>query len=445
MSTALPGPRGVPLLGSLPAFRRDPLGFCTRLARDHGDVAFFRIGPFRCVQVNRPEWIQRILTRETPRLHKSWDFKELELVMGKGLLTSEDELWKRERRLIQPAFHNERIRVYAQTMVERVEAMLDRWKDGAGIDLPAEMSRVTLEIVGRALFGAEMEADAAAMSSSIDAFMDRFEEMMTSWLPLPVAWPLPRNRSAQRAARRIDDIVYGMLARRKAAPRGDDLLSWLLDARDDEGAIDDPQIRDELVTLLLAGHETTSLALTWTLHLLSENPDAERTLVEEIARVLGGRAPGAADESRLVYTRQVIEEGMRLRPPAWGIGREALADIDLDGHVIRKGTQIFLTQWVTHQDPRFFPEPQRFDPDRWSPGRRGSIPRYAYFPFGGGPRACIGMHFAMLEAVLLLACIVQRFHVEAPGPVELQPAVTLRPKNGVRARVTLRAGGSRAN
>lgn len=440
-----PGPRGVPVLGSLPDFRRDPLGFCTRLARDHGDIAFFRIGPMRCVQVNHPEWIQELLTRDAPRLHKSWDFKEMEFVLGKGLVTSEDELWRRERRLIQPAFHNDRIQVYEKTMVERVQAMLDSWEDGTELELSSAMSRVTLDIVGRALFGADMNDSARVMATSITAFMDRFEKLMTGWLPLPIAWPLPGNRAAHRAVRELDRVVESMVQRRRDAGPGDDLLWWLLEARDERGAIDNRQMRDELVTLLLAGHETTALALAWTLLLLSRNPEVEEKLVEELDRVLDGRPPASGDAGQLAYTRQVVEEGLRLRPPVWGIGREALEDIELRGHVIKKGTQIFIMQWVLHQDARYFHEPQRFDPDRWAPERRESIPAHASMPFGAGPRKCIGTHFAMLEATLLLASIVQRFHVEVlPGKVELQPAVTLRPKNGIPARVEARAAARAA-
>lgn len=436
-----PGPKGVFLLGSLPAFRRDPLEFCTGLARDYGDLAFFRLGPIQCVQVNRPEWIQHLLTKEAGRMHKSWDYRELAFVLGEGLVTSEGDLWKRQRRLIQPAFHNDRIRTYAKTMVERAGVMLEGWRDGQELELSSAMSQVTLEIVGRALFGADVADDAKVISEAITVFMDRFEALMTSWVPLPVAWPLPGNRRALAAIRRMDEVVYRMVRERRASSaRGDDLLSWLIEARDEQGALDDKQLRDELVTLLLAGHETTSLALTWTLMLLSENPDVERRLARHLDEVLRGRAPQPGDEPNLGFTRQVVEEGMRLRPPVWGAGREALEDIALGEFVIPKGTQIFFTQWVTHHDPRFFPNPEHFDPDRWSADERESIPRYAYFPFGGGPRVCVGMNFAMMEATLLLAAIVQRFHVEVlPGQtIELQPAVTLRPKNGIRVKLESR-------
>lgn len=440
-----PGPKGVPLLGSFPEFRRDPLAFCRRVARDYGDIAFFRTGPLRCVQINRPEWIQLLLTKEAPRMHKALDFKQLEAMLGKGLVTSEGEAWRRERRLIQPAFHADRIRVYESAMVERAQAMLEAWRDGQELELSGAMSRVTLQIVGRTLFGCDVDDEARAMAESITAFMDAFERLLTSRLPVPLAWPLPRNRGAHRAVRQLDDVVRKIVAVRRAAGPGEDLLWWLLEAKDEQGALDERQLRDELVTFLLAGHETTSLALSWTLLLLSQNPAVEERLVDELQRVLGSRAPNGDDVPKLEFTRQVIEEGLRVRPPVWGIGREALEDIELDGYVIEKGTQIFLTQWVTHHDPRFFPDPERFDPDRWTPERRESIPPCASFPFGAGARKCIGAHFAMLEATLLLASIVQRFHVEAlPGAIELQPAVTLRPKHGIRARLSARGIVARA-
>ena len=240
--------------------------------------------------------------------------------------------------------------------------MLDGWHHGDELELSAAMSGVTLDIVGRALFGADTSEDAVVMSEAITAFMDRFEKLMTSWIPLPIAWPLPGNRGAHRAVRQLDRIVESMVTRRKADGPGDDLLWWLLEARDERGAVDHRQLRDELVTLLLAGHETTALALSWTLLLLSRTPEAERKLVDELTTVLDGHPPSGDDVPRLVYTKQVVEESMRLRPPVWAIGREALADIELGGQVIDKGTQIFIMQWVVHQDPRFFPIPSASTP-----------------------------------------------------------------------------------
>lgn len=437
-----PGPKGLPLLGSLSAFQRDPLAFCTALQREHGDIAFFELGPVPVVQVSRPEWIAQLFVKEAPRLHKSKDFRELAYMLGEGLITSEDALWKHQRKLVQPGFHNDRVRAYGATMLACGHAMLERWHDGAELQLMAAMNALTLDVVGRALFGADMGAAAQPIARATAAFMDRFEAILTGWLPMSIAWPWPANWPAQRAVRRLDDVIAGLVRERRARPQrsADDLLGWLLEAQDERGALDDRQLRDELVTLMMAGHETTALALTWTLLLLGENPDIERKLVAEIDAALGGRPVEAGDMERLGYVRQVLEEGMRLRPPVWLVGREALTDIALGEHVIPKGTQILLTHWVAHHDPRVFPEPDRFDPDRFSPERRESIPRYAYFPFGAGPRRCIGANFAMLESTLLLAAIVQRFHLErVPGQtVALQPAVTLRPRSDIRVRLRAR-------
>jgi cytochrome P450 len=432
----------MPLLGSAPAMRRDMLGFLEGLARDYGELAYFRLGPIRCVLVNRPEWIGRLLTKDNAHMRKPWDLRELSVALGQGLLTSEGELWKRQRHLIQPAFRNERIRSYAATMTERAQAMLDGWRDGQSLDVEEEMSRVTLDIAARTLFGTDVRRDADVIREGLGVVMDEFVASVMGWVPIPPSWPTPGNLRSRRAVRRIDEVIYRMVdARRAKAERGDDLLSWLLEAAEQgEGELTDKQLRDELITLLMAGHETTALALSWTLVLLAQNPEIERKLLDELQQVLGDRRPAAGDEASLPYTRQVVEEGMRLYPPAWAIGREASCDLDLDGHPIPKGTQIYFAQWVTHRDARFFPEPLRFDPDRWSPGRRKDIPRFAYFPFGGGPRVCIGMHFAMLEATLVLASIVQRYRVELDPehPVELQPAITLRPKHGLRATVRAR-------
>lgn len=444
-TTPKPMRPGLPLFGSYLEFRRDPLEFCMRLAREQGDMAFCRMGWLTFVQLNRPEWIQQLLTKESQNLHKSVDFKELSLVLGKGLVTSEDALWRRQRRLIQPAFHNERVRCYAPSMLACANAALSRWRPGAELNLTSELSRLTLEIVGHTLFGANMLQNADVVAQALGVFMDRFEATMTR-VPLPIAWPLPQNRGAHRAVRTLDAVVTRLVRERRAGGHaGDDLLGWLLAARDEQGGIDDRQLRDELVTLMLAGHETTALALTWALVLIAEHPEVERKLTEEITKALGRRPVQAEDESRLVYVRQVVEEALRLRPPVWSTGREAMSDIVIDGQRIAKGTQILVTPWVTHRDPRYFPEPERFDPGRWSADRRSGTPRFAYFPFGGGPRVCVGMHFAMLEATLLLTSILQRFQIEliAGQDIGLQPAVTLRPRPAVRVRVHARHGPAR--
>jgi len=424
------------------ALQRDPLGFFAGLGRAHGDLAFFRWGPIPCVFVNRPEWVHRLLTKDDAKLRKSWDLRQLAFVLGQGLLMSEGEFWKHHRQLIQPAFLNERVRSYAHVMVARTQTHLEGWRDGQTLCLHEQMSRLTLDIAARTLFGTDVERDAEIIDEALTVIMAQYITNYLGAFPIPIWLPTPGNFRAKRAVRSIDAIIYRMLQTRRASPEhADDLLSWLVRAADDGGDIGDREVRDELVTLLLAGHETTALVLSWTLMLVAQHPEVEQTLLAELRDAVGDRPVAAGDETSLRYTRQVIEESMRLYPPAWGLGREAKQDIELGGHLIRKGTQVYFSQWVTHRDPAHFPEPTRFDPMRWSPERRKDLPRHAYFPFSSGPRVCIGAHFALLEATLVLAAILQRFHVDlVPGhPIEPQPAVTLRPRHGIRAVVTARA------
>jgi len=440
MSLSLPpGPRGHFLIGSLPEFKRDMLGFFTGLARDYGGFVGFHLMHVPCVLINEPALIEELLVRNESRLSKSWDVRKLSAMLGRGLLTAEGETWKRERRLIQPAFHPERIRHYARIMSEEAERIAAAWRDGDTRDIHADMMRVTLAIVARALFGESVEAESQVIADALDAFMHWFERLLTG-VPLPLAVPSPTNLRVRRALRRLDAVVYGLIAKRRregTAGRAD-LLSWLLDARDEQGeGISDRQIRDEVATFILAGHETTALALSWTLMLLAQHPEAEARLHAELTQVLGGRVPGYEDYARLPWTRQVVQESMRLYPPAWGLGRETLEEITLGGYRLPRGTQVMPIQWVTHRDARFFPEPDRFRPERWAPDAPAAIPKFAYFPFGAGPRSCIGNGFAMVEAVLLLAVFAShaRFALVEPQTIELQPAVTLRPRHGINVRI----------
>lgn len=438
----MPGPKGHLLTGSLPAFRRDPLGFFARCARDYGDAVAFRILHLRCCLLNDPKWIGQILVRERDATKKPWDFKELRVALGEGLLTSEGERWERHRRHIQPAFQHARIERYGEIMAARAAERLDRWRDGEERDLHAEMSQITLEVVAEALFGVDIAPETRRIGEVLAHFMERFEAMLRSPLPIPLRAPTPANRRLRRELRALDEVVFRIVReRRRRAAGGATLLDDLLTLREDgDPVFDEREIRDELVTFLLAGHETTALALTWALMLLAQHPEAEARFVREIETVLGGRRPEAADARRLRFTEHVVDEALRLYPPAWGVAREARSPIDVGGFRLPPGTQIFLVQYVTHRDPRFFEEPERFQPERWEPERRSAIPKYAYFPFGGGPRACIGAHFALLEATLVLASVMQRFRVElvADQRIELQPAVTLRPRYGLRAIVRRR-------
>jgi cytochrome P450 len=367
----------------------------------------------------------------------------LQRTLGMGLLTSDGELWKRQRKLMAQAFTPKRIRTYAETMVKVTDAGLT-WRDGDEVNLHQEMSRLTMEVVAEVLFGANIgQGEVQRVRESMEVINEYYANSWEAVLKLPNWVPTPRNVRVNRAIEELDGLIYQIIAQRRAGEKRDDLLGTLIDALDEGGAgMTDQQLRDESITLFLAGHETTALALAYTLYLLGKYPEVEKRVVAELDEVLGGRLPTAADVKQLPYLDRVVKESMRLYPPAWTTGREAMDEFELRGVRIPKGSQLLMSEWVVHRDPRWFPNPEAFDPDRWEPEKVAGMPRYAYFPFGGGPRVCIGNHFAMMEAMLMLAIIVQRHHLElVPGQrLELAPSVTLRPKGpGVRARVQTRA------
>lgn len=427
-------------------FVRDPLGWLRRVADAHGDFVEMPVFGKRWVVLSHPDDIEAVMIRHAKSVTRDDYMVILQRPLGMGLLTSDGELWKRQRKVMAQAFTPKRIRGYADAMARVTDASLSRWRSGETVNLHEEMSRVTMEVVADVLFGTGVSAeDVLVVRDSlehINAFLRNSPEAI---LKLPGWVPTPLNRRTNEAIAAIDRIVYRIIEERRragdAAPK-DDLLGVLLGARDDDGAgMSDRQLRDECVTLFLAGHETTALALAATIYLLSTTPHVEERLVAELERVLGGRLPSADDVRALAYTDQVIKEAMRLYPPAWTTGREVAEPFAVRGHHLAKGTQILMSQWVVHRDPRFFPDPEAFDPDRWEPARASALPRYAYFPFGGGPRVCIGNHFAMMEASLILATVMSRFHVELlPGErLELDPSVTLRQKGaGLRVRLHAR-------
>jgi cytochrome P450 len=436
-----PSPPGHLLGGHLHEFRHDRLGFFTRCARQYGDFVPLRLGPIRAVLLNHPDYFEYVLVSHNHNFIKHRGLRMNRLLLGNGLLTSDGDFWLRQRRLAQPAFKPSRIAAYGETMVAYAERLLAGWKPGETRDLQPEMTRLTLEITAKTLFGADVAGDAADIGAALADALASFDVRISSWFPLPYWVPTPTNRRLVRAVKRLDEIVYRIINERRASGEDKgDLLSMLLHAQDDEGgAMSDKQLRDETMTLFLAGHETTALALTWTFYLLAQNPYAEGKLREELAEVLGGRAPTVADLPRLRYAEHVATESMRLYPPAYAFGREALADCEIGGYPVRKGTTLFLSQWVMHRDPRFYDEPERFLPERWADGLLQRLPRFAYFPFSGGPRQCIGDRFAMMEAVLIVATVAQRYRFAlVPGhPVVPRPSMTLRPQHGIK--VVLRA------
>lgn len=441
-----PGPPGTYGVRNLVEFMRDQLGRLRALSDTYGDVSEMKFLGKTFFVLSHPDDIESALVKHAAKMKRDDYATVLERVLGKGLLTSDGELWKRQRKLMAQAFVPKRIQTYGEAMVRVTDAALRPWRDGATVNLHREISRVTMEVVADVLFGAGIgPEDVKTVGDAMEVVNEYMANSPEALLKLPGWVPTPRNYATTRAIEKIDELIYRIIASRRAAPARDDLLGTLLAAQDEDGTrMSDKQLRDEAITLFLAGHETTALTLAHTLYLLSKNPDVERKVHAEVTSVLGadgaGRLPTAEDVRALRYTERVLKESMRLYPPAWATGREVAEDVEIGGYTMPKGSQIMASQWIVHRDPRWFPNPEGFDPDRWSPERASSIPRYAYFPFGGGPRVCIGNHFAMMEATLILAMIVQRFRVDllAGQRLSLKPSVTLR-QAGPGLSVRLRA------
>ena len=440
-----PGPKPKFIIGNMPLAHRDPLATFEKWAREFGDIFYYRAGWIQVYFLNHPDLIEAVLVRNYQNFLKDHVIRKSRWFFGDGLLTNEGESWLRQRRLAQPAFHRERIAAYAKIMTDYAEAMLLTWRNGESRDIHQEMMQLTLKIVVRALFNVESQ-EVGAISVAMNVLMRSSVGIRLLLPPAARFLPTPGMIEFRRAIRQLDAIVYRIIAeRRNNETDTGDLLSMLMQARDEDGGrMNDKQLRDEVMTFLLAGHETTALALSWSWHLLAQNPQAESQLHEELDRVLGGRTPEFSDLRNLTYTERVIKESLRLYPPAWSLARTVVKDFDIAGYRIPSGANVVMSTWIMHHDPRYFPDPQKFDPDRWLPERSQRLPRFAYFPFGGGPRQCIGNSFAMMEATLLLATIAQRVRLCATSNDEIVPvpSFTLRPKNGiymtahpVRARV----------
>lgn len=439
--TLPPGPPARLLTGHLSELRRDLLGLYTRCAREYGPVALLRFGLRRVWVVSEPGLIEQILTSRN--FVKHYALRMNRMLLGDGLLTSEGDAWLRQRRLIQPAFSRDRLDGYAASFVEHGERWAATWSQGQTIDAHAQMRQLTLGIAARTLFGGDVQAEGLEVARSLAAVGEAFARRLFSVVRIPESFPTPANVRAWRAVRRLDAIVYGLIQRRRAqGGGGGDLLSLLLRARDaDDGrGMTDKQLRDEAMTLFIAGHETTALVLTWTLDLLAEHPAEQDRLADELREVLAGREPTAADLPRLRFADLVVTESMRLRPPAYVVGRQAVEAMDVGGYLVPAGGTVITPQYVVHRDARYYDEPERFAPSRWADGLRERLPKYAYFPFGGGPRVCVGNTFAMMEAVLVLASLCRRWRFEkvTPEPVPLRPRITLAPAGPVPLRVAAR-------
>lgn len=389
--------------------------------------------------VTDPALIEEVLVTRNRSFKKDRMTRDLRHVVGDGLLVSDGEFWRRQRRLAQPAFHRERIQAYGEAMVAAARRRAQSWREGQVRDIHADMMNTTLEIVSATLFSSEVGQRAAPeVEAALTEILARFSDWRYTLIPRFDRLPLAQNRRYDAAVARLDALVYQIIAERRASgERADDLLDMLMHARGEDGAaMSDRQLHDEVLILYLAGHETTALALSWAWLLLSRNPSAWERLGAELDAVLGDRDPTVADVPALPYCDAVIRESMRLYPPAYSVGREALEDVELGGFRIPAGSQIWILQWAVHRDPRWFPDPERFAPERWEEDLLRKLPRYAYFPFGGGPRLCIGNNFAMLEAVLVLATLARRFRPEVHRAPGLQFSITLRPRGGMHATIT---------
>jgi cytochrome P450 len=433
-----PGPPGHFLTGNLPELRRDSLAMYTRCAREFGDCASIRFGPRRIFVLSHPDLIDQVLVTGAANFTKHWGLRSGKRVLGNGLLTSEGDFWRRQRRLMQPAFNRERVASYGGTMVRMADRMLAAWHADQTRDVHEDLSRLTLEIAAATMFGADdVTTEADEVVEALRALTTGFNSRLFRLVQLPGYVPTPGNIRRERAARRLDDIIFDLIRRRRSDGGHGDLLGILLNARDeDDGTrMSDQQLRDEALTLFLAGHDTTALTLSWAAYLLARHPEVARALESEADLVLGGRAPTPNDLPRLRYAENVVQEVMRLYPPAYVIGRQAIEECEIAGYRVPARATVLMSQWVVHRDSRWYDEPEKFRPERWADGLLRRLPRQAYFPFGGGPRICIGNHFAMMEAVLVLSTVARRWHFSVPpgeGAVAPRPAVTLRPGGPIR-------------
>jgi cytochrome P450 len=439
-----PGPADVPLLGSSLGFVRDPIAFLERTARTYGDIAYFRLGSVNVFFASHPDLVKEVLITQRQNFTLSPLRERLRPVIGHGLFASGGELHATQRRLMQPVFRKSRIESYAEVMAALARRTRDHWAPGQEIDSAEEMMQLTMFVASIALFGHDIEDDADAVSKNMTFLLEHFTRLFSPFFSLLLKLPLPSTLRVRATVRDLDAVIYRMIERRRANPgAGDDLLTRLMQAKDDEtqAQMTGQQLRDELLTLLIAGHETTANLLAWTLFLLAQAPDKDALVHAEAKAVLGGR-PGftAADADRLPYLRRVIMEGLRLYPPGWFIGRRALVDVRLGGYDVPKDSVVMLCQYLMQRDGRFYEDPAEFRPERWTEKFEKALPRGAFFPFSAGDRHCIGEGFAWQEALLILATLLERWRLElVPGQrIWPRPSVTLRPNTGIRMIVQAR-------
>lgn len=431
-----PSPRGFPLIGHRLHWANKPLEFPTKCAREYGDVVKIRLGRMPTVLLSHPDHIKYVLAENNQNYYKGAYFHEqLDSVLGQGLFTAEGETWRRHRHLIDPLFRTDRIKQYGDRMTAFVRELADSWATGGTRDVNAEMSQLTLRIAADAFFNVDVTDDEASeIAHAITTVMEHFQQSRSQIITRPDWLPSPRKTEYRRAIESFNQIVYDIIEDRKGTGvQPPDLVSRLLNARDTEGSLTETEIRDQLVTLMLAGHETSSLVLTYTLYLLATHPGVERTLLDELETVLGGDLPTISDLPDLPFTEKVVKESMRVYPPVYFITREPYEDDVIGGYAVPGGTFILINQWVVHRDPRFYSAPAKFRPDRWTETFERDLHPFAYIPFSGGPRRCLGDRFAMMEARLVIATLLQRYRVESvtEEPLEFAPRMTLRPKTPI--------------
>ena len=438
---------GLPYFGAMLSFVRDPIAYQIGLRQTADMVSSSLMGrPFYAI--SHPDLIEEVLVTKNAHFRKTAGLRSLTQIFGNGLLTSDGDFWLRQRRLASPAFHRQRIAAYADQMVQATVTLLDSWQPGQVRDLHQEMMHLTLDIVARCLFGADTSAEAGRIGHALDAVMTLLNNQGLNTLAQGLLHIRTRtHRDFDIGIKTLDEVIFGIIRARQRNERdGGDLLSMFLAARDEDGSrMTDQQLHDECLTMFIAGHETTALALSWAWYELTQNADVAGAMRAELARVLGGRAPTLADVPALQFSSQIMTETLRLHPPAWNISREALTDIEIGGHRISAGAEILMSQYAVHRHPRYYDDPDSFKPGRWSGDLAKTLPKYAYFPFGGGPRLCIGQQFAQMESVLILATMAQHSDLElVPGQrIVPQPSITLRQKDGLKVMLAdSRPGGA---
>ena len=432
-----PGPKGTLIGGNIHQFRACLLDFLLETARDYGPLTSFRIGPRRVFLASAPDLIEQVLITDAKHYIKHFGARAYKPVLGNGLVTSEGEYWHRQRKLIQPVFLKARVQSYAPSMGELTERMLDSWTSGKTVLINDEFGTLTSRIALKTLFDLNHDGDRERFNETLRLSFDLMSARLRRIFKLPLWMPTPETLCLKRSISELERKVEGFIAAARARQdMGDDLLSRLMLAQHEDGTrMSDRQLRDEVMTLYLAGHETTSLTLSWTWYLLAQHQRVEEKLVSEWQQVLGGRTPTVDQLQQLPYTAAVIAESMRLLPPVYAIGREAIGDLELGGYRVRRGYTVLMSQWVNHRDPEYFPEPEQFRPERWENGLAKRLPKFAYYPFGGGQRMCIGSTFASIETPIVLATVGQRyrFTVDSEADIGIKPQITLEPANGIPA------------